>query len=513
MMRPLVVSTPSSSADSYGQILRSTALIGASSVATVALGVVRTKAMAVLLGPAGVGLFGLYGSIAELTQSVAGMGVNSSGVRQIAAAVGSGDTDRIARTAAVLRRTSLILGALGALWLVVFSREISTLTFGSDHRATGVALLSVAVLLRLVAAGQAALIQGMRRIADLAMLGVWGALGGTIVTIPAVYLLGENGVVPSLVAVAATSIVTSWWYSRRVRIPAAAMTLSELWPEAAPLLKLGFAFMASGLLTIGAAYVIRITVLRTLGIEAAGLYQAAWAVGGLYVAFILQPMGADFYPRLTAAAANHPECNRLVNEQTHVGLLLAGPAAIATLTAAPLVIVLLYSSAFLPAVELLRWFCLGMALQVITWPVGFIVLAKGEQRLFLLIDLAWTLVHVGLAWAFVRSYGVNGAGIAFFGSYIFHGLVVYPLGRRLTGFRWSSEIRRSGLLFLVLIAAAFSAFAVLPPAAATIVGGVALAVGGAYSLRVLFSLLRADQRLPRRLRALLVRLRLVTGRP
>jgi hypothetical protein len=33
-----------------------------------------------------------------------------------------------------------------------------------------------------------------------------------------------------------------------------------------------------------------------------------------------------------------PECNRLVNEQAEVGLLLAGPGVIATLTFAPLVI-------------------------------------------------------------------------------------------------------------------------------------------------------------------------------
>ena len=512
-MPALAVLTPSRPPDSYGQILRSTALIGASSVAAVALGMVRAKVMAVLLGPAGVGLFGLYGSIVELTQSLAGMGVNSSGVRQIAAAVGSGDADRVARTVAVLRRTSLALGALGALLLLVFSREISTVTFGTDRHTFGVALLSVAVLLRLVAAGQAALIQGMRRISDLAMISVWAAVGGTIVTIPAVYALGEDGVVPSLVAVAATGILASWWYSRRVRITPAAMTLSETWTEAAPLLKLGFAFMASALLTIGAAYAIRVTVLRTLGVEAAGLYQAAWAIGGLYVGFILQPMGADFYPRLTASAQDHPECNRLLNEQAHVGLLLAGPGAIAILTVAPLVIALLYSPAFAPAAGLLRWLCLGMALQAVTWPVGFLLLAKGEQRLFLAVDVAWTLVHVGLAWACVRSYGVDGAGMAFLGSYVFHGVVLYPLVRRLTGFRWSSEVRLSALLFLVLLAAAFSAFALLPRTAATLVGGLAFAVGGAYSLRVLLALVRADRRLPHRLRGLLIRLRLVTARP
>src|ERR1700720_4961352 len=82
----------------YGQILKSSALVGGSSVINIAIGIVRTKAMALLLGPAGYGLFGLYGSIANLAQSLAGMGVNSSGVRQIAAAVGSGDSAQIALT-------------------------------------------------------------------------------------------------------------------------------------------------------------------------------------------------------------------------------------------------------------------------------------------------------------------------------------------------------------------------------------------------------------------------------
>ena len=43
---------------SYGQILKSSAWIGGSSVLTIGIGVVRTKAMAVMLGPAGFGLMG-----------------------------------------------------------------------------------------------------------------------------------------------------------------------------------------------------------------------------------------------------------------------------------------------------------------------------------------------------------------------------------------------------------------------------------------------------------------------
>ena len=67
-----------------------------------------------LLGPAGFGLFGLYGSIQNLTQSIAGMGINSSGVRQIAEAAGSGDKRGSRKRQQSCSRTAIVLGLLGA---------------------------------------------------------------------------------------------------------------------------------------------------------------------------------------------------------------------------------------------------------------------------------------------------------------------------------------------------------------------------------------------------------------
>jgi enterobacterial common antigen flippase len=476
----------------YGQILKSFVLIGGSSVLNIGIGIVRTKAMAVLLGPAGFGLMGLYGSIADLALSIAGMGVNSSGVRQIAEAAGSGDAKRLARTVTVLRRTAVLLGILGAGLLVGFPQKISELTFGTDQHAGAVALLSLAVFFRLVAGGQGALVQGMRRIADLAKMSVLGALFGTMISIPVVYFLREDGVVLSLVCVAAMSIVTSWWYSRKVQIQPSAMTVSDVRREAAALLKLGFAFMAAEFLVMGAAYVVRIIVVRNAGLEAAGFYSSAWTLGGLYIGSILQAMGTDFYPRLVEAATDNAQCNRLVNEQTQVSLLLAGPGIIATLTFAPLVIALLYSAKFAEAVEILRWISLGMALRVITWPMGFIILAKNRQLIFLGADLAWTVVNVGLAWLCVGRFGVAGAGIAFFGSYVFHGFMIYPIVRVLSGFRWSATNRKTGLLFVSSIGVVFCGFYLLPPLWAAVLGTVIAALSGLYSLHRLLDLLSAD---------------------
>src|SRR5712691_4627191 len=97
-MQPTPTEARRAPKNTYGQILKSSALIGGSSVVRICLGFVRNKAMTLILGPEGFGLLGIYQSIADLTQAVAGMGLNSSGVRQIAESVSTGDNARIART-------------------------------------------------------------------------------------------------------------------------------------------------------------------------------------------------------------------------------------------------------------------------------------------------------------------------------------------------------------------------------------------------------------------------------
>lgn len=495
----------------YGQILRSSTVIGGASVLNIGLRIIRMKAMALILGPAGVGLLGLYGAVADLALTVAGMGINSSGVRQIAEAAGTGDAHRIARTVTTLRRVALLLGALGALLLMALCYPVSRVSFGDYQHAGSVALLALAVLFGAVAAGQMALVQGMRRIRDLALINVLGSLFGLLVGVPIVYVMGKGGVVPSLVGVAGAGIAVSWWYSRKIKVESVSMNLKDVSAEISTLLKLGFVLMASGLMGMGVAYAVRIIVLRKMGEDAAGFYQAAWTLGGLYVGFILQAMGADFFPRLTAVANEKSECNRLVNEQAEVSLLLAGPGVIGTLTFAPLVIQLFYSAKFGPAVEILRWICLGMTLRVASWPMGYILLAKGARQPYFWSEMASSAVQIALVWVCVLGFGLAGTGIAFFGGYVFYWFLIYAIVRSASGFRWSAANKQIGLIYAAMIAGVFIGWYFLPRGV-FVVGGTLAAFGaGIHSLRTLCTLVPLE-RMPRLAQRLIVLLRLAPAK-
>jgi len=503
---PLNTSPPSSNGSrSYLQIVKSTTLIGGSSVINVMFSIIRNKAMAVLLGPEGIGLMALYNSIADISQTVAGLGINASGVRQIAA-VNSKETVRIAEVATVLRRVSLLLGVVGTALLLLFSAPVAQFTFGSSHYRLGVMVLSLAVFFQVAASGRAALVQGMREISSLAWMSVLGGLCSVVIGVPIIYFFGEPGIALSLVAAALASFVTSWWFSRKIKVPDVPLSSRRAMQETSALFKLGVVFMASGFLTMGSAYAIRLIVSSESGLHAAGLYQAAWSLGGLYAGFILQAMGTDFYPRLTAVSQDNAECNRLVNEQTEVSILLAGPGLIATLTLAPAVISLFYSSAFQGSVEILRWICLGMMLRIVAWPIGFIILAKGAKAIFFWSEVAAAVVHVGLAWLCVPAFGAAGAGFAFFGLYIWHSVLMYCVARRFTDFRWSPVNRKLIAGYLPISALVFGAFQLLPLWQATGLGLATTITVGLYSLRMLAGLL-PEHAFPRLIRPLLVSMR------
>jgi enterobacterial common antigen flippase len=497
--------------DSYGQILKSSALIGSSQAFVIGAGIVRAKAMALLLGPAGFGLVGIYTSIVDLAVSAAGLGVGSSGVRQIAESAASNDISRIQRTVAALRKATRVLAIVGAVLLAALASMMSGLTFGDNGHTWAIAIISLAVLFRILTVGQTALIQGLRRISDLAMMNLLGAIAGTLAAITLIYFLGEKGIAISVVAVAFFAFVISTWYSRHTGVPTVSLARGELRQETGQLLKLGVAFLVSALLMMGAAYVVRAMVARELGLDAAGLYSASWTLGGMYVGMLLQAMGADFYPRLTGVSTDNDKCNRLVNEQTRVSLLLAGPGVIVTLTFAPLLMALFYSQKFTAAAGLLQWLCLGMTLRVISWPMGYIIVAKGDRTLFVVTEVAWTIVNLGLTWFCLRQFGLNGAGIAFFGSYVFHAVMIYCIVRRYTRFRFSAENVRTIVLLLMLLAVIFGSFFVLRRPYA-IVFGTLCAVGcGLYSLRLVTRLVSPDA-MPSALRRLLRILHLVPAR-
>ena len=160
---------------------------------------------------------------------------------------------------------------------------------------------------------------------------------------------------------------------------------------------------------------------------------------------------------------------------------------------APWLIQLFYSAKFQIAGEILSWQIGGMFLRALSWPIGFIVLAKGRAAVLFWTDFAAYSVYVALGWVGLGLFGLPGTGMAFLGLNIFHWCIIFAVVRRISGFSWSSANRRLSLLGISTASITLWVRLQLPEPWATIIGCSLAIVTGLYCLRTLVVLVGVDE--------------------
>lgn len=424
---------------SYRRILKTSSIIGGASVVNISIGLVRVKILAVLLGPTGIGLASLYTGLMSTATAVGSMGIGTVGTRQIAEALAQEDQRALAVARRAIFWCAFLLAGTGALIVWTFRTVLAVKVLGGPEYSAQVGWLALGVALSVAGASQGALIQGMRRIGDMARLTVYGAVLNTALGAALLWRWGHAGLVAYVLAVPLASFLLGHWFvSRLPKANFGDISIQDMARQWESLLRLGIPFMGAGLVGALVQLWIRVEVGNNLGADALGHFQAAWTISMNYIGFVLGAMAADYYPRLTGVINDHEAATRLVNEQTEIALLLSAPVFIVMMGLAPSVIHLLYSAEFSPAVELLRWQILGDVLKVASWPLGFVLLAAGNGKAFFWTETAALAVMGGLIAGFSSSIGLKITGIAFLMCYAVLLPLVYFSAKRRINFHWTS---------------------------------------------------------------------------
>ncbi|MDX2155592.1 MAG: oligosaccharide flippase family protein [Hyphomicrobiaceae bacterium] len=398
---------------SVKSLVRSTLLLGSSSAANTLIAIVRVKALALLVGPAGLGLLGALSGIAGTATTLFAMGADTSGTRRLAL-----DREKPGAVAR-LRRALLLLGAIhGAVCMAVFwlAREpISRWVLGSDDYAFQVGLLGPAVAVSLLAGLQISLLQGLGRVADIARVGIASSALGTILGLLAVLTWGVAGLIVLILAQPAIAALMAAASSppRSEGDAGIGSDRSRLLADWRDLVGEGSAFMLSYLMLALVPLAVRSLVIQSAGLEAAGHFHAAWTMSVVYVGFLLNAMSADYFPRLTGLIGERTAACRLVNDQLQVGLAIGGPILLIMLAGAPWLVTLLYSPAFAPAAGIVEWQALGNLMKIAGWPIAFLAMARGRSVQFMALEVAWTSIFLVLVWLLLPHFGIAATGIGF----------------------------------------------------------------------------------------------------
>lgn len=391
------------------------------------------------MGPAGMGIMGLLTSTTGIISSLTNFGLGTSAVKDIAAAFGSGDEKRVGTVITAFRRMVWITGMLGLVITLLLSPWLSQLTFGNHDYTMAFIWLSLTLLFNQLSSGQMVLLQGMRKLKFLATANLSGSTIGLIVTLPLYFFYGIDGIVPGIIGTALVSLLISWYFSGKVKIERVVLSPSQTVVEGKNMLRMGFIISLSSLLSVGAAYVVRIFISRTGGVDQVGLYNAGFAIINTYVGLIFSAMSTDYYPRLSAIAHDNARCKQTINQQAEIALLILAPILIVFLIFINWVVILLYSKQFIAVNGMIYWAALGMFFKACSWAIAFVFLAKGASKLYFWNELIANMLL--LLFNLIGYYfgGLTGLGISFTIAYLLYLVQVYLIGRIKFAFKFDRD--------------------------------------------------------------------------
>lgn len=435
---------------SYRQIIKSTSLFGGVQFLSILISLIRSKLVAVLLGPTGMGISSLLNSTILLINGFTSFGLDKSAVKNIAMTNASGDTVKIATEVSTLRRLTWFTGVLGIVLTIILSPWLSKLTFDNTDYTFAFIWLSITLLFMQLTNGNLAILQGFRKLQLQAKANLYGSFFGLVFTIPLYYYFGIKSIVPAIFVASLIALLTSWYFKNKVKILNVKLTNLEVFVVGKNMVKLGFSLSFISLLSIVSAYILQIVVNKKGGVVELGLFSAGFTIINTYVGLIFTAISTDYFPRLSTICDDNDKVRILVVQQALIAVLIITPIIIIFLTFAPLIIKTLYSSQFISIIKMVSWGILGMLFKAVSWSMGYILIAKGDSKIFMKTSLTFNILFLIINVLGYYIYGLEGLGITFAMNYLIHLLSLKIITNKRYNFYFDREFYKIFVYSIVL---------------------------------------------------------------
>lgn len=453
--------------------LKATSLFGGVKIFSILISMIRSKFVAVLLGPEGMGLNSILISCQQMVNAFTGLGLGTSAVKDIAEAQASNNQEKVSRIISVFRKLVILTGSLGFVLFLLLSPVLSWISFGSYDYIYAFAAISVTLLFMQLSDGQRALLQGTRHFGYMAKSAILGSLIGTIAIIPLYYFLGMRGVVPGILISSLIGLCLSWHFAKKILYKREKVSLKDTLIEGRSMLNMGFFLSLQTLISYMIAYLVRVFINHYGGLSDVGLFGAGFSLVEMYVGMVFTAMSSEYYPRLASHSKDSEEIfSSTINQQIEISLILISPLICLFLVFGEWAVLLLYSEKFLPITMMINLAMFGTMFKAPSWSIAMSFMAKGDAKLYFLNELAAMLVNTPIKLIFYYLWGLTGIGIAFLLTYILYFIQVVFVCRFKYHFKFDVSVLKSFMPQFAFATCCFCLFA--------FVGGIVQYVAGAF---------------------------------
>lgn len=445
----------SDSKSSYQQILKTTSLFGGVQFFNILISIIRTKLIAVFIGPAGMGIIALLNSNLSVISSISGFGIETSAVKNISEDYKNDDLKTVSKTIQIVKKIVFFTGIFGMLLTILFSKALSIITFGDSSQTYSFIFIAITVLFKQLSSGQLVVLQGLRQMKLLAKANLHGNLFGLLFSIPLYYFLGIDAIIPTIIITSLSALIFSFYYSNKIKTEKEKVSNSALLLEGKSILKLGFMLTISSVLTFLSTYLVQIYIGKNGGLEQVGFYNAGFTLLNSYVGIIFTVMSTDYFPKLSSINFDNEKVRESVVQQAFISIIIITPIIVLFLTFVSVIIPIIYTANFNAIIPMVCFGILGMLFRAVSWAMGFILIAKGDSKMFIKTAIGFNMLSLVMNVLGYYFYGLEGLGFSFCLYFLFHFIGLKIITKKRYDFYFNSDFYKIYFVCFVLCISTF----------------------------------------------------------
>jgi O-antigen/teichoic acid export membrane protein len=383
-------------------------------------------------GPAGVGTFGVFLTTAVLTSTIALAGLDVVLVRTVAIERAAGRTG-VARTAVVKivgRAIAVSLTLALLLWLV---RPLTAgVLINEPALASVLGVIAFAIPIITMSKLAAAGLRGVDRIAMSQSLDGPVGTGFAAIALGVVIFAG----IPASPVLPTVLYCVFWGLAGAIGWLAFGQSIRK-WDPAEPfdgaLYRAGLPILCAALSLVFIDWFVTLLLSSTRSAAEAGLFRLAFQIVAT-VNLIIAASESILGP-VIAASYDKGDKQRIasISRLAGLGILAASSPLLAAFFFAPHFVMSLFGPEFRAGAQVLQILALGQTVNLLTGPVGTILVMTKHERWLLAYSACGALLAAILGLALIPAHGVNGAAIAVAATIVFRNLAALLLVRVVVG--------------------------------------------------------------------------------
>ena len=395
-------------------MFRAIATIGVIQALVILTSLVRSKILAVQLGPEGVGVLGVIDQVVQLIAYISALSLPVASNKFLSRAHSEG-FDVFRRTYGNLLRLLVVLTSIGtiiSLTAVLFYPQVLGSELGPYRMTVIAAIVRIPIMAshgyftHLLAAAQRWRTSVLLLLIIGASLAVTTPIGIALGGLPGMYI--SNLVAESLVAAGMLL-----YLRRRLGLPVFDRGAS-VWGalrETPSLVAFGSIIFVTSVLHLLSSFVARYMVFSYEGDAAAGLLQAAIALASSMSLLFNQATTLFLMPMMNRAGSKEGKFKAAQKYQYNL-IMMVGLMGMSLILFAPLFLTAMFSSEFVAANEIVYLFVAAQALTLLSAVFQSVIVGLDDLKVYGGLVAAG---HISLAlasWLVVPFYGLVGVGVA-----------------------------------------------------------------------------------------------------